>query len=354
MKTMIMKRSKKAGLSPGTLIHIGGKKIEKEKITFTRYNDKFFEEKEVETIEECFIFSEEQTVTWINISGIHDVEIIDKVGKHFDVHPLVLEDIVNTEQRPKMEDFENYIFVILKILQYDENKRMLKSEQVSIVLSPYVVISFQESEGAIFQNIRMRLKNGKGRIRRMGADYLAYALIDTIIDHYFIILEKLGDTIEGLEEEVVTSPGQKTAHEIHELKREISFLRRSIWPLRELISGMERGETTLICESTRIYLRDVYDHTIQIMEVIETMRDTLLGMFDVYISSISNKMNEIMKILTIITTIFIPLTLITGIYGMNFKCMPELEWDWGYYGALFLMVGIGSSLFAFFKKRKWL
>ncbi|MDI6888819.1 MAG: magnesium/cobalt transporter CorA [Methanocellales archaeon] len=323
-------------------------------ITIIDYDEVRFLEKEAKKIEECFPFKEKPTVTWININGIHDVELIEKIGKHFNIHPLVLEDIVNTGQRPKMEDFEDYIFIVLKMLYYDEKDEEIKAEQISLILGPNFVISFQEKEGDIFDPLRERIRSGKGRIKKMGSDYLAYALIDAVVDNYFTILEKLGEEIEGMEEELVTNPTQETLQAIHNLKRDMIFLRKSVWPLREVVSSLERGESPLIHETTGIYLRDVYDHTIQVIDTIETLRDLLSGMLDIYLSSISNRMNEVMKVLTIIATIFIPLTLVVGIYGMNFAYMPELGWRWGYPLVLLLMVAIGISMLVYFRRKMWL
>lgn len=354
MLKLIKRRSKKAGLPPGTLVHIGEKKTERAKITIIDYDEAQFQEKEAKTIEECFPFKDEPTVTWINIDGIHEMAIIEKIGKHFGVHPLILEDIVNTGHRPKMEDLEDYIFVVLKMLYYDEKDDEIKAEQVSLILGANFVISFQESEGDVFNPIRERIRKAKGRIRKAGADYLAYALVDAIVDSYFLILEKLGEEIELLEEELVTDPRSETLQTIHNFKGEMIFLRRSVWPLREVVSGLERGESSLIHESTGIYLRDVYDHTIQVIDTIETFRDMISGMLDTYLSSISNKMNQVMKVLTIIATIFIPLTFVAGIYGMNFEYMPELKWHWGYFMVWFIMVVIVVSMVFYFRRRRWL
>ncbi len=354
MFRFIKKRSKKAGLPPGTLVHIGEKKVERAKITIIDYDEAQLKEKEVERVEECFPFRDKPNVTWINIDGIHQVAILEKLGKHFDLHPLLLEDIMHTEQRPKMEDFEDYIFVVLKALYYDEKDNEIKPEQISLILGSTFVISFQEGEGDVFNTIRERIRKAKGRIRKMKADYLAYALVDTIVDHYFIVLEKLGEKIENMEEDLVTNPTPETLQAIHTLKRELIFLRKSVWPLREAVNSLERGESSLIHESTGIYLRDVYDHTIQVIDTIETFRDMVSGMLDIYLSSVSNKMNEVMKVLTIIATIFIPLTFIASIYGMNFKYIPELEWHWGYPAILFVMVAVGISMLAFFRRKRWL
>jgi magnesium transporter len=350
----IRKRGKKIGLPPGTPVFVGERREEKVKISIIDYDQTQFKEREAKTVEVCFPFKDTPTVTWINVDGIHDVDIIEKIGKHFDLHPLILEDIMNTEQRPKMEDFGHYIYVVLKMLYYDDLEKETKIEQVSVILGDHFVISFQEREGDIFDSIRERIRKGKGRIRKMDADYLAYALMDMIVDHYFIILEKLGERIEELEDKVVTDPRPETLQEIHRLKREMVFLRRSVWPLRELINGLERGESSLIQKSSRIYLRDVYDHTIQVIDTVETYRDMLSGMHDTYLSSISNRMNEVMKVLTIIATIFIPLTFIAGIYGMNFEFMPELRWRWAYFIVWGVIAVVAVSMVIFFRRKKWL
>ncbi|MBE0515870.1 MAG: magnesium/cobalt transporter CorA [Methanophagales archaeon] len=354
MPLLIKRRSKKSGLPPGTLIHIGEKKAEKVRISIIDYDETHFQEKEAKTVEECFPFKDKPTVTWINIDGLHDVEIIEKIGKHFGLHPLLLEDILNTEQRPKMEDFESYIFIVLKMLYYEEEAHEIEAEQVSLILGSNFVLSFQEREGDVFKFIRERIRNGKGRIRKAGADYLAYALVDAIVDHYFIILEKLGEKIESIEEELVTNPLPETLQTIHHLKKELIFLRKSVWPVREVINVLERGGSALIHESTGIYLRDVYDHTIQVIDSIETFRDMVAGMLDIYLSSVSNKMNEVMKVLTIIATIFIPLTFIAGIYGMNFEYMPELGWRWGY-PVVWLFIGaVVITMVFYFRRKKWI
>ena len=354
MAKFTKKRSKKAGLPPGTLMHIGDKKAEKTRITIIDYDEAQVQEKEIKNVEECFPFKDTPTVTWINIDGIHDVEVIEKIGKHFNLHPLLMEDIANTDQRPKMEDFCDHIFVVLRMLEYDEVKKSIKSEQISLVIGSNFVISFQESTGDIFNPLRERIRTGKGRVRKTGADYLAYSLIDAIVDNYFIILEKIGERIEEIEEKLVTNPTPETLKIIHELKSDMIFLRKSVWPLREVISGLQRMESSLIKESTAVYFRDVYDHTIQVIDTVETFRDMLSGMLDIYLSSISNKMNEIMKVLTIIATIFIPLTFIAGVYGMNFKYMPELEWQFGYFAILILMSVIGVLMLIYFRGKKWL
>lgn len=353
MRKMIKKPSKKVAVPPGSLIYTGDKKVEEVEISFIDYDQTHFQEKKISNIEECFSFKETPMVTWININGLNKIDVVENLGKYFDIHHLVLEDILNVNQRPKMEDFDKYVFIVLKMLTYDEKTEQIESEQVSIILGRNFVITFQEKEGDVFDTIREHIKNSKGRIRNMGADYLAYALIDTIVDHYFAALEKIGDKMEYIEEELVTNPSVETLQTIHNLKREMIFLRKFIWPLREVIGKLERAESSLIQESTSIYFRDVYEHTIQVIDTVETFRDMISGMLDIYLSSVSNKMNEVMKVLTIIATIFIPLTFIVGIYGMNFD-MPELGWKWSYPLVLLLMFGVGVSMIMYFRRKKWL
>jgi magnesium transporter len=335
-------------------MHIGERKQETARITVLDYDEKSFQENQFDRIEECFQFKTTPTVSWINIDGLHDISIIEKAGEHFELHPLILEDTLNTGQRPKCEDYDTCLFVVLKMLSYDDQSASIQSEQVSLILGDNFVISFQEQTGDVFEQIRDRIRNAKGRIRKMGPDYLLYALLDAIVDSYFSILEKLGEKIEVLEEDIFGEPTEKNLKQIHDLKREMVFLRKSVWPLRELISGLQRGESSFIKETTGIYLRDVYDHTIQVIDTVESFRDTVSGMLDIYLSSISNRMNGVMKVLTIIATIFIPLTFVAGIYGMNFKYMPELEWKWGYFGVWTVMLIMGICMLVFFRKKKWL
>ena len=347
-----LKRSQKAGLPPGTLVPIGAVEAGEVRISLIDFSESHFEERAIKSVEEIFPFKESPTVTWINIDGVQNTEIIEKIGEHFGIHPLVLEDIVNTGQRPKMEDFTDYLYVVLRMLYMEDEK--VQSEQVSIVLGPNFVISFQERPGDVFDPIRERLRNAKGRVRSMGADYLTYALVDMIVDNYFAILEYLGEKIECIEDELIDRPSPDTLQVIHTLKRKLIFIRKSVWPLRELISGLERAESKLIADTTPVYLRDVYDHTIQVMDAVESYKDVVSGMLDTYLSSISNRMNEVMKVLTIIATIFIPITFIAGIYGMNFKHMPELLWSWAYYAALGLMGCISAVMLIYFKRKGWL
>jgi magnesium transporter len=354
MVNFFRKTSKKPGLSPGTLVHIGEKKTEEVNISVIDYDESQIQEKDAATFGECLPFKEKPTVTWINVIGIHDITVIEEFGKAFNIHPLLLEDIVHSDQRPKLEDYDDYLFLVLRMLRYDEPKEELRSEQVSMILGPNFVVSFQEHEGDVFDPVRARIRNGKGKVRKMGCDYLAYALIDSIVDNYFLVLEKYGEKIEILQEEVLSHPTPDTLQVIHGTKRDMIFLRKSVWPLREAINALQRGESSLITDAVSVYLRDVYDHTIQVIDTIETFRDMISGTLDVYLSSVSNKMNEVMKVLTIIATIFIPLTFIAGIYGMNFKYMPELEWHWAYAFVWIIFVVLGILMLIGFRRKRWL
>jgi len=351
---LVKKKLKKMGLPPGSLVHVGNKRVEKVKISIIDYDEKQFQEKEIKAIKECFSYKDTPTVTWINIDGVHEIKVIEEIGKHFNLHPLILEDMVDTDQRPKIKDLGNYIFIILKMLYYAEKDNEMKVEQVSLVLGKNYVISFQEREGDVFDSIRERIRNNLGQIRKAGADYLIYALIDAIIDNYFTVIEKLGEETENLEDKVISQPNPANVQAIHKLKRDLIFLRKSVWPLREVINILERGESLLILKATNLYLRDIYGQTIQVMDTVETLRDVLSGILDIYLSSMSNRMNEIMKVLTIIATIFIPLTFIVGIYGMNFQYMPEIKWIWGYPVVLSVMLIIVIAMLVFFRRKKWM
>jgi magnesium transporter len=282
------------------------------------------------------------------------VEEVEEIGRLFELHPLVLEDILHTGQRPKIDDYEDYLFITLRMLHGVDGVEQIESEQVSLVLGPSFVISFQERPGDLFELVRDRIRKGRGRIRKQGADYLTYALMDAIVDHYFIILEKIGEEVEQLEFQIIESPDPELMERVHSMKRELIFLRRSLWPLREVLSLLGKGEFPLIEEKTMIFFRDVHDHTIQVLETLETCRDMVSGMQDIYLSSMSNRLNEVMKILTVIATLFIPLSFITGLYGMNFKYMPELEWPWGYPLALLVMAVVAAVMLLWFKHKKLL
>lgn len=354
------KVSKKAGLPPGTPVHVGERKTERVRITVLDYDEAHYEFREVTQAEECFQYSDKPSTTWINIDGLHEVALIEQIGTHFGLHPLIIEDILNTRQRPKMDIFADYIFIVLKMHSYNAEERQIDTEQVSLVLGKNFVLSFQEREGDIFEPLRSRIGNSKGKVRKAGADYLFHSIIDSVIDNYFKVLEGIGEEIEDVEDSLIENPLPATVQKIHNLKRESLFLRKSVWPLREVIGNLEREESPLIKKATRIYIRDLYDHTIQVIDTVETYRDIISGMLDIYLSSVSNRMNEIMKVLTIYAVIFIPLTFIAGIYGMNFNTqnspfnMPELNWYFGYPFALGLMAVIGIAMLVYFRRKKWL
>ena len=323
------------------------------KITVIDYDATRYEEHETTCVEDCFPFRDTDSVTWINIDGLGDQEIIRKIGEQFSIHPLILEDIQNTGQRPTVEDLEGYIYLTLKMLQYQEKSHEIEIEHVTLIIGARYVISFQENVGDVFDPVRDRIRKD-GRIRKFGSDYLAYSLIDAIVDNYFAVVEHLEERVELIEGEVTLNPTRAALGQINDLKRDMIFLRKSVWPLREVIAHLEQTDSPIIHDTIRIYLRDVYDHTIQVIDTLEIFRDLLAGMIDIYLSSLSNRLNEVMKVLTIIATIFIPLTFITGIYGMNFTYIPLLDWWYGYFMIMGIMTTIGLFMVLFFRKRGWI
>jgi magnesium transporter len=318
------------------------------------YDQTRLEEKQLKRIEDCFAYKDTPPVSWINIDGLHDVELIEKIGTHFNIHPLTQEDIVNTGHRPKVEDFEEYLYLVFKMLKFDETSGHITSEQVSLIVGPHYLLSFQETEGDVFNSVRERIRKGRVQIRKSGPDYLAYALIDAVVDHYFLILEKTGERIEHFEEQLHAQPTPEILQAIYDLKRELIYFRKQVWPIREVLSTWQKAESSIVEEANKVFIRDVYDHTIQVIDTIESFRDIISGVMDLYLSTVSNKMNEVMKVLTIMATIFIPLTFVAGIYGMNFKYMPELEWKWSYPMLWILLVVIFCGMIFYFKRKKWL
>ena len=340
------------GAPPGTLVYTGETKNERIKISLIEYNESEFIEEEFYDLSECISHVKPHLVKWINVEGIHKTEVIEKIGKLYGIHPLTLEDIVHVDQRPKFEDYEHYVVAIMKMISYN-NK--VVAEQLSIVLFDNMVISFQEPHGGdAFDIIRARLRQAKGRIRKAGADYLAYALMDAVVDHYFHAIEKIGDAVERIEEEIIGDSDNKSLMELYALKREMIYLRKQVWPLRDMISKVVRSETKLINPSTDIYLRDLQDHVTRIIDTVETYRDLLSGIMDIYLSTNANKMNEVMKVLTIMSSIFIPVTFIAGVYGMNFENMPELKTQNGYFITWGIMLSIIIGLMVYFKRKKWM
>ena len=344
-----------AGLPPGTTVHIGERKVEKVRISLFDYAAGHLEERVIDKVEECYPYRDKPTVTWINVDGLHDVEIIEKLGECFGIHPIVREDIANTGLRPKLHDYGDYLFIILKMLYFEKGRHEVTVEQVSLVVGKNFVISFQEDGEDVFDAVRARIRSGAGRIRKSPTDYLAYALIDAIVDGYFIVCERVGEEVELVQERLLGSPDPESLHTIQSLRGELIDLRRSVWPLREVVASLERGESPLIHKETAIFMRHVYDHTIEIIETIESFRDLVAGMIDIYLSSISVRLNEVMKVLTIIATIFIPLTFIVGIYGMNFHAMwPHLGWRYGFAAVMGVCAAVAVVMLVNFRRRSWL
>ena len=344
---------KQVGLPPGTLIHVGEQKVETSSISYIDYDADGLTTETAVSLERCLELKTSPSVSWINLDGIHDISDIEAFGKAFDLHSLALEDILNTRHRPKIEEFEHYLLIILKMLHFDEQTNQIHAEQISLVLTKNNVLSFQEQPGDVFNGVRERLKRTNGRIRQRGPDYLTYALFDSIVDSYFHILEKIGDRLESLERELISQPTQETLQQVHHFKGQLILLRKSVWPLRELVNSMLQDESPLIDETTNVFLRDLSDHIIQIFDTLETFRDTASGLVDLYMSSISHRMNEVMQVLTIMAAIFIPLTFIAGIYGMNFELMPELKWRYGYPMVWGLMITCLVGMLWYFKRKKW-
>jgi len=349
---LVQKRSKKTGLPPGTLVHIGEHKSEKVTITTFRYTGTSCEEQQLEQPDRLAPPADE-SVMWINVGGVHKVEVVEVLGKQFSLHPLLLEDVANTDQRPKLDDYETYIFLVMKMLSLT-NRQEIAVEQVSLVLGRNYVLSFQENGTDVFQPVRERLRGGKGRMRQSGADYLLYALVDAIVDQYFAVLELLGEKIEALQHMVVADPQPETLKAIHALKRQLLFLRRAVWPLRDVMNNLSRSDCPFLQQSTKVFFRDVYDHVVQIVDTIETLREMVSASLDIYLSSVSYRLNAVMRVLTVITTIFMPLSFIASIYGMNFEYMPELKLQWGYPVVLGVMVIVGVGMLVLFKNKRWL
>ncbi len=346
--------SQKVGLPPGTLVYLGEERTEPIRITVIDYDEGHIHEDEVQTIEECLPFKNTETVTWIQIEGVHETPIIEEIGEHFGVSHLLLEDLMSPNHLPKIEIHKDYVFIILKSLDYNAAASTVSREQISLIIGPNFVISLQENRSEIFTSVQNRIRNDQGRIRKMRSGYLAYALIDVIVDNYFLVMDELSERIESMEEEAIVHPTPEVLTKINILRKELLLLRRPILPLRDVITEILHEETPLLGENTSPYFRDVHDHLIQVIQMLEMVRSAVSGLFEVYTSAVSHKMNEVMKVLTMVATFFIPLTFIAGIYGMNFKFMPELEARWGYPAVLLVMGGIGIAMFIYFKVKRWL
>lgn len=346
--------SQKAGMPPGTLIHVGQLRSEKASIRAVKYDSSAVEDYRVkleDIVESC---ATEGEIVWIHLSGLGDVKAVAMIGKLFGIHALVLEDILNTNQRPKIEDFGTYTYIAMKMLTCPPESSDIVGEHINLIVGQNFVLTFQESHENFFEAIRDRIKSSPERFFRHGAGYMAYTLMDRIIDYYFVVLEQVGEKIEALEDLLIQEPQKNLLPAIHNLKSELLFLRRSVWPLREVVAGIERNESPLFDKGTILYIRDLYDHTVQVIETLEAYRDMTGSMIDIYLSGASNRMNEVVKMLTAISTIFMPLTFLAGVYGMNFKHMPETESIYGYPLILVVMGGIGISMYRYFKGRGWI
>lgn len=353
-KIRTTKSKKHIGQVPGALVYTGTKESNSLFIESFDYTPDQITEQELKTVEEAFTYKSTRSKTWINFNGLNKISEIEKVGKYYNLHPLILEDIVNTSQRPKIDEYNEYLFLVLKMMYYDENEAII-SEQISLVLGHNYVLTFQEAEGDVFDSLRDRIRHAKGRIRNESADYLLYTLIDAIVDNYYLIIETMGNKIEDLEDNLIKGqPQDDISLQIQRLKREILKIRRAIFPLREVINRIEKSDSELIEIKTKHFFRDVYDHVIQISETIDIYREMIWSLMDMYMTTISNKMNEVMKVLTIIATIFIPLTFIAGVYGMNFDNIPELHYQYSYHILWAVMIMLFLALLYYFKRKKWL
>jgi magnesium transporter len=350
---LIKKRGKKVGAAPGTLLHVGDISNPLTEIHYIRYDQDAVHEQEITEVEQCAHDQNVQQTGWINIDGLHDSAVIRSLGERFLLHPLVQEDILNTDHRPKIEVHDDYLYLVIKALSFNESSQRLQTEQISLIVGTNYLLTFCEQPGHVFDGVRNRIRSGR-KIRELGPDYLAYALIDAVVDNYFLLLEQLGDAIEDLEEELIQQPSVNTLHQIHHFKREMLLLRKAIWPMREVLSSLSRDEGIIARSDIRLYLRDVYDHSIHIIDNMETLRELLTGMLDLYASTSSQRLNETIKTLTLFASIFMPLTFIAGVYGMNFDFMPELHWRWGYPLILLVMAGSAVGLLYYFKRRHWL
>ena len=347
-------RSKKVGLPPGSLVHFGERKVAHAEFSTLRFDAGRVVEKSSKDPAELDLHVGERDTLWANFYGLHDAAKLAEVGRAFNLHPLVLEDILNTDQRPKVDSYEGYLYIVGRFFRYDSTAREISSEQVSIILGRRFVLTFQERRTGSFDPVRERLWADKGQVRKSGADYLAYSLLDIIVDRYFIVLEQIGDATESLEEAVLSQPSAEIMQAIHKLKRETVGLRRAIWPVREMVNALMRNDSGLFEQSTLPYLRDVYDHTVHLIESLESVRDLLTGMLEIYLSSVSNRVNLELRALTMVALLFMPASLIAGVFGMNFRTMPLLGSPLGFWLAMGLMVGIALLMVVIFRRRRWI
>jgi magnesium transporter len=354
LKKIQKTRKKNVGLSPGSLVHIGEQKEEITKLTLCTFDSDNLTVKEIDHADFIRETKADHGIAWLNVCGLHDISLFEEIKNMFQIDPLLMEDILNTSHLPKIEIQDEYIFIIAKIITFNCEEKEAEYEHCSLLLGKNFLLSFQEKEGNIFDPVRQRLKNANGRLRKQSSDYLFYALLDVIVDNYYLVLQQVGDCIESLDEAVINHADKKIVFDIQNMKRNIMLLRRSVWPLRQAIHDLKNEDAMLISKFVRPYLGDLYDHTYQITETIEIFRDLANGTMDVYLSMLSNRMNDVMRMLTIIATIFIPLTFIAGVYGMNFESMPELSWRFGYTLIWGIMLTVALVLILYFKKKRWL
>lgn len=354
MTELVKSASKKAGLPEGEIVHVGEIHETSTRLTVLDYDRDNLLVHEITSIDELLPYKSSNTVSWVIVEGLTEVDIIQSLGQMFNVHPLVQEDIVSTHQRPKLDEFEDYLYLVIKRLEVENDDFRVRQEQVSLLLFENMLFTFKEKRDDLFVPVITRLRAEKGRLRTQTTDYLAYVVLDTIVDGYFVVQDALDAFSDDVEDRLFDRPGPDLLNRIQQAKRELIFVRKSLSPLREMLAALERSDSMLLSEKTHIYLRDVYDHTIRVIETVDSYRDLITGMLEIYLSSVSNRLNEIMKVLTVFSTIFIPLTFITGIYGMNFQNMPELKWAWSYPIIWLVFISVAGALLYFFRKRKWL
>jgi len=355
MPGLFKRRTAPVGTPPGTLLPQHEKAHTTMSVRVMDYSPDACHVLKSVSLEDTYQLRDSGTVSWIDIEGVRDTEALAKFGDHFGLHPLVLEDILNTHQRPKLEEYENYFYIVARMLIAGKQPTdAVHSEQVSFILGKNFLITFQEIPGDVFDPVRHRVQQGHGRSRNSGSDYLLYALLDAIVDNYFVLLQSIADRIETVEQSIVWKPEREDLDRIHKLRRELVYMRRNVWPLRDVVASLDRSDSELVANETRVYLRDLHDHVVQVIDAIENFRDVLMSLQDLYMSGISNRTNEIIRVLTIISTIFVPLTFLAGVYGMNFHYFPELAWKWSYLGFWVVSIVIAVSLIAFLRRRNWL
>lgn len=354
MWQLLKQRSAKTGLPPGTPLYVGPPQARPTTVTLVSYAPDYCEVKEQSTADPVALDRDPARTTWINVDGLSDVAFLARLGDSLGLHPLVVEDVCNLLQRPKVVPYDRYLFVVVRAAYFDPAADALTTEQISLVIGRGYVLSFQQDDRNLFTPTLEQIRSAKGRLRRLGPDHLAYTLLDLVVDNYFVVVERLGERIELLEDELITNPSPEMMQAIHHLKREMIHLRHAVWPLREVVLGLEREESQLFDPAIRLYFRDLYDHTVQVMELVESLRDVLGEMIDVYLSSVNNRLNAVMKVLTIIATVFMPLTFVTGVFGMNFVHIPGLHSEAVFWGVIGGMAAVAGAMLALFRRQRWI